>query len=158
MKVASTPPPDSTRRAGFSLVDVAVALAILAISLGTLLGSVFWAMRLEEANEESATASQHLRSVLEQLRARPMSEVYAAFNADPDDDPRPGVDELGALVSADPILHVGKKHAPVLAIRFPEDEDRLDPGQTTLPVLVRLEWEGTSGPRSVELSACLRSR
>ena len=39
-----------TARAGFSLVDVCVALAILAIALGTLVGSVFWAMRLEEVN------------------------------------------------------------------------------------------------------------
>ncbi len=143
-------------RAGFSLVDVCVAIAILAIALGTLVGTVFWAMRLEEANEEAAAASQSVRTMLEGMNAMPIEEVYAAYNADPADNPDAGRDYFADLQVDDPVLIVGKKSAPDLAVIFPDDvADRL--AENSLPITLRLEWEGAAGQRSVVVSTVLRN-
>lgn len=144
-------------RQGFTLVDVCIALGVLAIGLGTLVGTVFWAMRLEEANEETAAASQSARAMLERLNAMPIEEVYAAYNEDPRDDPDPERDYLGELLVDDPLLVVGKKTGPVVSVRFPPDvADQLAANQ--LPITMRLEWQGASGERAVELSTLLRNR
>ncbi len=144
-------------RAGFSLVDVCVSIAILAIGLGTLVGSVFWATRLELVNEETASASQRVRALLEGMNAMPIGEVYAAYNADPDDDPDKARDYLAELAVEDPLLVVGKKGAPVVSVSFPADPEN-ELLENRLTVSLRLEWEGASGPRAVEMSTLLRNR
>lgn len=173
-----------SRRAGFSLVDVCVALAILAIALGTLIGSVFYALRLEEANEETAAASQLMRTLFERIDAQPFEEIYASYNQSPDDDPDPGVDYLALLENDDPLLTLGRKGGPEIEVLFPGDgielrEDGVDPAlgmprdlngdsgtdgldhsgdYELLPITLRLTWDGASGPRSLEMSTLLRSR
>lgn len=143
-------------RDGFSLVDVCVALAILAIALGTLVGTVFWAMRLDEVNEETAAASQNVRSILEGLNAMTIEDVYAAYNEDPADNPDPYRDYFGELAVDDPLLVIGKKTGPVVSVTFPDDvADEL--AANRLPITMRLEWEGAAGVRSVEVSTLLRN-
>ena len=143
------------KRSAFALVDVCVALAILAVALGTLVGSVFWAMRLEEVNEEKAAASQRLRALLEEFSALPIEDVYAAYNADPSDDP-PGYDARAVLEIHDPLLVVGKKESPTVLVSFHGNEAELDPDATVLPITLRLEWEGASGPCNAVVSTVLR--
>lgn len=143
-------------RDGFTLVDVCVAIAILAIALGTLVGCVLWAMRLEEVNEETAAASQSVRAMLEGMQEMPIEDVYAAYNADPADDPDPGRDYMGELEVQDPLLVIGKKAGPVVSITFPDDvEDQL--AANRLQLTMRLEWQGMSGARSVEVGTLLRN-
>lgn len=178
--------PSSTRD-GFSLVDVCVALAILATALGILIGSVFYALRLEQANEETAVASQIMRTMIERLNASDFETIYAAYNSDPNDDPNPGVDSLAELAATtnDPLLTIGKKDGPVVSVLFPGDEvgqlreDGVDKrlgmprdlngdngtddqdhsaDYTILPVTLQLTWEGISGPRTLEMSTLLRDR
>lgn len=164
-------------------MDVCVALAILAIALGTLVGSVFYAMRLEEANDETAAASQLLRSMFERMNSLPFEDVFAAYNQTKGDDPEPGRDYLGELQPDEAILVVGKKAGPVATITFPGDgiqlrEDVVDEAlgmprdldgdddidgadhaadYTLLPLTLRLEWEGASGTRSLTMTTVLRS-
>ena len=145
-----------THRAGFSLVDICVALTILAIALGTLIGTVFWAMRLDEINEETAVAIQNVRTELEGLNAMTIEDVYAAYNADPNDNPDPYRDYFAELVVTDPLLVVGKKDAPVMSVSFPDDvADQL--AANRLPITMRLEWQGSAGPGAVEVSTLLRN-
>jgi type II secretory pathway pseudopilin PulG len=173
------------RRSGFSLVDVCVALAILAIALGTLIGTVLYALRLEEANEETSAASQLMRTLLERIDAQPFGEIYAAYNRNPGDDPDPAVDALALLATDDPLLMLGKKGGPGITVSFPGDEgnelreDVLSPAlgmprdlnddgaiddqdhsgdYALLPITIRLVWDGASGPRTLEMSSLLRSR
>ncbi len=147
--------PRSTRD-GFSLVDVCVALAILAVALGTLVGTVFWAMRLDEVNEETAAASQSVRSILEGFNAMTIEEVYASYNADKTDNPDPYRDYLGELTVDDPLLVVGKKSGPVVNVSFPVDVDD-ELAANRLPITLRLEWEGAAGTRMVEMTTVLRN-
>jgi hypothetical protein len=143
-------------RRGFSLIDVCVATALLAVAMGTLVGSVFWAMRLDETTEETAAASQELRAILEQLNGMPIAEVYAAYNADDGDDPDPERDYLGELRVEDPLRIIGKKAPPAVTVEFPEDVlDQL--ASERLPVTIRIDWEGVSGARSVQTTTLLRN-
>lgn len=173
------------RRAGFSLVDVCVAIAILAIAMGTLIGTVFYALRLEEANEETAAASQLARTLLERIDTLPFEQIYSAYNLNPADDPDPGVDHLALLHGDDPLQVLGRKGGAAISVVFPGDEgkelredvdnpalglprdlngdgavDKQDHSgdYTLLPVTLRLAWDGAAGPRTLELSTLLRSR
>jgi type II secretory pathway pseudopilin PulG len=149
-------PRPRSARSGFSLVDVCVALAILATALGTLVGTVFWSMRLDEVNEESAAASQSLRALLEGMNAMSVEEVYASYNDDTADDPIPGRNYLAELVVDDPLLVIGKKTPPEVSVSFPDDVvDEL--AENRLPITLRVQWEGSSGTRSVELTTLLRN-
>lgn len=172
-------------RSGFSLVDICVALVILAVALGTLIGTVFHALRLEQSNEETAAASQMIRATLERIQATAFEDIYATYNDTPDDDPVPGADPFAALLSDDPLLTLGKKDGAVVTVLFPgagsgqlrEDEvdvamgmprdlngdgaiDADDHGgdYTLLPLTLRLEWDGSAGSRSLEMSTILRPR
>lgn len=176
-----TPP----ARAGFSLVDICVAVAILAVALGTLIGTVFHALRLEQANEETAAASQLIRSMLERIQTTAFADIYATYNATPDDDPVPGADPFAALLSEDRLLTLGKKDGAVVTVLFPgaesgelredavdtrmgmprdlDGDGAIDAGDhaddyTLLPLTLRLEWDGSSGTRSLEMSTILRAR
>jgi len=154
MQVLPRPEP---ARAGFSLVDVCVAMAILAIALGTLVGSVFWAMRLEEVNEETAAANQHVRAMLEGMNEMPIEQVYAAYNADAGDNPDKARDYFAELAVEDPLLVVGKKTDPTVSVSFPQDPEN-ELLENRLTIALRLDWEGASGPRTVEMSTLLRNR
>ena len=132
-----------------------MALAILAAALGTLVGSLFWALRIEEGNEETAAASQLLRARLEGLQQLGIANVYAAYNEDPNDDPNPGHDYLADLGVTDPLLVAGKQAAPVLNLSFPGDPVT-ELAENRLTIALRIEWSSTSGPRSVERTTILR--
>ncbi len=72
---------------GFALIEVALALLVIAVAT---LGSVSWTlsgMSLEAANRETADAHDAMRGLLEELQSVPLEEVFARFNHLPEDDP-----------------------------------------------------------------------
>ncbi|MDA1195996.1 MAG: hypothetical protein O2894_12540 [Planctomycetota bacterium] len=92
-------PPARHAEQGFGLVEVALALLVIAIAT---MGSVSWTlsgMRLDAATREEADATDALREVLEELQATPFEEVFARFNTLPEDDPEgPGTAVGGRVV------------------------------------------------------------
>jgi len=169
---------------GFTLVDVCVALFILAIALGTLVGSIFYALRLEEVNAETVAASQMARAILEDLNTTNFADVYASYNSTPADDPDPKHDCLADLQVHERLLQFGGKGEPTVSVVFPNDklgqlrEDLDDKSlgmprdlngdaltdsadhsgdYVILPLTLRLAWEGITGPRTLEMSTLLRA-
>ena len=72
---------------GFGLLEVALALLVIAVAT---LGSVSWTlsgMNLEKENRERADGHDALRQLVEEIQALPFDEVFARCNADPADDP-----------------------------------------------------------------------
>jgi hypothetical protein len=137
----------SGKRCGFALIDVSIAIAILAVAMGVLLGGLFSAMRLTQVNESTAAANQALRSLLDRLSAMPARDVFAVCNDDASDD-LPGVsraDLLGVAPSALRDVHGAALEARV---SFPEDAGEpatLLEQRALLPIELTLEWEGPGG-------------
>jgi hypothetical protein len=166
-------------------VELAVAMVVMLIAIGTLTSSVLSGMKLARANEETAQADQALRAFAEQLTATDFADVFATYNDDPEDDPggegtAPGAsfavaglvaledDEDGLVGSVNfPGMDdfPGELHEDIEDTRFgtPLDlnvDEALDDEDhandyVVLPVLIRLDWTGISGARHLELSTVL---
>ena len=178
---ARTPRPGPRRafaEAGMTLIEITIALLIIALAT---LGSVSWTlsgMGLEAENTERAAADEVLRGVLEQIQALPFEEIFARLNDDPNDDPlgkgtAPGgrwwveADRHGDfLTPSDSALSTGKSpkrgqedvwHAPVrIDIELPVDKNgRLS--ETDLLVVVRhLAWD-LDGDGQISTADCTNS-
>ena len=83
------------RSAGFTLVEIIVAVVILAIAVGGISSSMLSSMALNRVNGETALAQQAARGALEELTGVPFDEAWAVYNADPADDGGLSVAALG---------------------------------------------------------------
>lgn len=81
------PKGQTSRRLGFTFVELAVAMTILLAAL-LIFSSVVGSMARQRAvNRETALAIAAARNMLETLRSEAFGQVYALYNADPGDDP-----------------------------------------------------------------------
>ena len=167
-------------RAGLSLVEVMVAMTIMTVAFGMFTSTRISSSRLRSINRDTARATDAAREVIEAMRNREFRNVYALFNADPDDDPGgagtapgarfavPGLEpvEAGELVGeiAFPVVDgVLRETSDLAELGMPRDldgdsvidaEDRAA-DYVILPVSVRVEWKGAFGPRHVTLHTML---
>jgi hypothetical protein len=72
---------------GFTLVEIALLTVILLVAVGGLSGAVISAIRLSRATEERAIADDGARDMAAQLTLTPFRDIFASYNADPNDDP-----------------------------------------------------------------------
>lgn len=171
---ASVPP-----RAGLTLLELTLAMAVLSVAIMALLSTVISSLRLQESTRERMKAYNAARALLERMRGEPFNEIFARYNADPSDDPGgPGTAPGNAFtVPALPAVSGGT----VGRILFPTDpsgnlrEDVDDPAMgmpggrdlngdgvidavshggdyELLPVRVLVEWDGANGRARVELN------
>ena len=73
--------------AGFSVLEVAIVIVVLLVALGSLSGTVVSSSHLARANENRALASDAARRMAAELSTTPFSDIFAAYNTDPSDDP-----------------------------------------------------------------------
>jgi type II secretory pathway pseudopilin PulG len=78
-------------RGGFSLLDVTLSLALVAIGMGAMLYSMIEAKSLARYAQERSAAFAAAQSALESMQSETFSEVFARFNSIPGDDPAGGV-------------------------------------------------------------------
>jgi hypothetical protein len=154
--------------------------------VGGLLGTIFSVLRTSQVNEETAIAYQAVHGMLEELQSQPFEQIYAAYNADPEDDPDPEADPLALLEVPGLMPCEGDPGNTTAVIEFPtvsgdggielrEDADNPLLGMprdlngdneldsldhsgdyTMLPLAVRLQWEGASGQREITVPTMLR--
>lgn len=72
--------------AGFSLIELTVSIAILTVAISGIAGSILSAHTLNRVNQETALAQEAVQRALEELRARPFGEIFAAYNRVAGDD------------------------------------------------------------------------
>lgn len=81
--------------AGFSIVEVMVAVAVLVLAIVGIVGSMLSAMALNRVNRETAIAQQAARRAIEEVSGIPFRETFAIYNANVGDDGGMSVPERG---------------------------------------------------------------
>ncbi len=171
------------RRAGFSLVEAILVMAIVSVAATMYAQTVASSARLDPIAADTATAADGARVAIENLRAFPVDQVVALFDADPANDPDgPGTapGSRFAVPGLAPVAmgqFVGRYEFPMVDGRLAEDVDdemlgfprdlnadnqvdALDHRDdwVVLPVRVRLEWMprgGSTASRTFELYTML---
>ncbi len=169
------------RRAGFTIIELAIAIAVLVIAAGALTTSFVATTSLGRMSRAQALAADAAQSAMEAMRGENFSEIFARFNADPGDDPVFGASPGNTFTvrgldpqAADPDGIVGLILMPVNGLQLREDVvdaalgmprdlnddaliDALDHAgnYTMLPVRVRVEWTGSAGDLAIEFITVL---
>lgn len=167
-------------RAGFSLLEVAIACVVLTLALGAVAASMASTGGLTRSTRERSLALEEATNVLEGLRAAPLALAFAMYNEDPGDDPggkgtAPGARfEVAGLRARDGGEDVGSVEFPTRGKALREDVDDAQLGMPRdldgdravtaadvsgtyriLPVRVRVEWVDASGEHVLELHTSL---
>jgi prepilin-type N-terminal cleavage/methylation domain-containing protein len=87
MRFTDEPRPRARSCAGFSLVEVVVALSVLVVAASIFCQTLLSTSRVRQLNRESTLAADGARVVLEEMRNRPFLAVFRDYNEDPKDDP-----------------------------------------------------------------------
>lgn len=165
-------------RGAFTLLEVMIAVTIMAGLLVGLLSTILVLGRMNATNGENLAAMRGAEKMVETLRGTDFSKVFATYNAVPGDDPPPGPGtapgpnfDVEGLVPQpdDPDGKCGKILFPTnaagtelredvtdLDLRMPRDLDGngvigtgdVSATYTMLPVTIRVDWQGVQGRRS----------
>jgi hypothetical protein len=154
----------------------------MALALVMLSGTVVSTSKLLPATQEDYTAVQGASNVIEAMHGADVDEVFALFNDFADDDPNgpgtaPGAHfEVEGLQPLDDDADGFVGHVVLPELRGALREDVQDPrlgmprdlsgdaevdvedhagDWILLPVLIRVEWRGQNGPRSLETSTMI---
>jgi prepilin-type N-terminal cleavage/methylation domain-containing protein len=182
-----TPSATSARRrarAGFSLIEVLVALSVASIALTAMAATIASSRMATTTAREATLAKEAVRRTLETIKSQDFPLVFALYNGTGDDDPggagtAPGqgfavagldpregdADGLpGEIVLPEGVLPgVLLENLNVPRLGLPRDLNRdgaIDGNDHSgdyrlLPVLVRVEWQSRGGRAKVELRTML---
>jgi prepilin-type N-terminal cleavage/methylation domain-containing protein len=141
----------SNKRSGVTLLELIVVMAVMTVAVSMFTSMVVHTARQRGLNRENAIASNAARTMLEWMRNEDFHEIFARFNADPNDDPAgPGTapgstfDVPGLTPLADDLDQlVGEIHMPVIV-----EEESKPPatwGTTTLDIADVVGGSGLGG-------------
>ena len=172
-------------RRGTTLIEVLVAFAAFLIAMLAFSKVIVGSMAATSTDHESSLAKEAGRAIIERLQAEDFAQVFALYNADDTDDPvfgaapgdlfpvaglTPRADDADGFVGqilfpTDGAAFPGLLNEGLEDFRFgcPRDLngdgdtlDQLPSGQYgLLPVVIRIEWQGTSGSSSLQLRTLL---
>jgi prepilin-type N-terminal cleavage/methylation domain-containing protein len=132
---------ESRGRAGFTLLELIVVMAVLTVAVTMFTSMVVHTTRQRGINRENAIAANAARTIVELMRNEKLSDVFALYNGDASDDPDgpgtgpgstfavPGLTPLDG--DADGLA--GEVHLPVIGAE--EEKPPATWGTTTLDIL-----------------------
>jgi len=163
-----------------TLVEVMVALMVMTAAGQILVTTLSASFGYRVTKEQRGMAVEGAINMVEEMHATPFYDVFAAFNANPDDDPEGPGTARGASFDI-PGLAPVPGQASVGRIELPERDGKLveslldenlgmprdldgdlrvdsvdhSDDYLILPVLVTVEWQGKTGPRRYRLATML---
>jgi len=165
-------------RAGFTLVELLTAITILVFGIGALISLVATTSAANRLSRETALALSAAHAAVERMRGDPYDEIFARYNLEDGDDPGGAGKAPGASFAVQGLAPQagdadglpGEILLPADGPELYEDEDNelfglprdlnmdsvvdaLDHSgdYRVLPVLVRVSWQGRTGPRTIRL-------
>jgi type II secretory pathway pseudopilin PulG len=170
--------PARSASAGFGLVEVLIAAVLFSTGALALMSVVGYSVQLDTVNHHTAIATEAARQRFEELRGTPLDLVFAAYNADPQDDPggegtAPGAtfsETIGGLGTLSGVIEfptgeggelLENVDLPVLGMPRDLNGDGVvdtynhRDDYLVLPVRVRVTWTGPTGEREFELAGVL---
>lgn len=106
------------RRAGMSLVEIMIALAVISLTLLAMLSLITSSGKMQDDATGRTMAYNAARQKIEDMRAEVFAEVYARFNSITSDNPTSGTSPGDTFTVAG--LAAGPNNAPQGLITFPE--------------------------------------
>jgi len=174
-----------SRRAGLSILEITIAIALLTVALCGITGSIVASDRIQNVNRESALAEEGVRQMLETLHGVPFTNLFAMYNSSAADNPVgvtcPGPNFTVAGLRAAPgdadgrpgeiifptatvggVLQL-RENVVVTGLGMPRDlnGDGFTDGANhaadyrLLPVRVQVRWDGASGVRTLTTETLL---
>ena len=157
-----------TPEAGFTVLEAAVSLTVLAVALCALWGTLVYCSRANRASEEKKQALNAAQAKVEELKSAQFDTLIAEFGPSGNVGNRFGVPTLDADLSVaegeisfytDETNAVGDPYMG-FPLDLNGDGDNADKdvsgGFQLLPVLVTIRWEGALGDQRVDLRSILR--
>lgn len=173
-------------QSGMTLIEIMIALAVVAIALLAVMSAVSASITLQETNREKTLAYSAARDLLEQMRDETFADLYGRYNNSGNDDPT-GVSSPGAAFAVEG-LH-GDGNQSVGQILFPDDGQGGGLVETTsdaaigmtqgkdlngdgsisstplgprdyaiLPVRIRISWTGVRGRTELEVRSFISEK
>lgn len=123
-KRSSTRAPRPAGRSGFTMIDIAIAVVILVVAVGSLSSAVVASLEVARSNEETSLANAAVRRAAERMRAVTFRDVFRRYNEDPSDDPGvPGSAEGAGFAVRGLTVLPGDPDGMVGSILFPTLDD-----------------------------------
>jgi hypothetical protein len=160
--------PEQKSEAGFTVLEAAIALTVLAVALMTLFGTIVYCSRSNLAAEQRVHALNAAQAKLEELRSRPFDrliEDYAPGGTIGDRFGVPSIDSEELVAQGQVVFFVDERENPgseflALPLDLNADGDTSDEDVSArcdlLPVRVTVRWEGVLGDQRVDLRTVLR--
>lgn len=166
---------------GFTLLELMISSTVFLLVAGAVVTALVVSSALNMTNRETALAARAAQSVIEELKATAVDEIFARYNATAADDPAGGTSPGGDFAVAGLAPQAGDADGFVGSIEFPgtgvalrEDGDDAELGlprdldgdgvvdaanhagnYRILPVRVVIRWTGQNGKRTLELVTVL---
>jgi len=154
--------------AGFTVLEAAVSLSVLAVALCALWGTLVYCSRANRASEEKKQALNAAQAMVEDLKSADFDTLIAEFGPGGNVGNRFGVptldDDLSVAQGEISFYTDETNVVGDLQMGFPldlnGDGDNADldvsTGYQLLPVLVTIRWRGSIGDQRVDLRSILR--
>lgn len=154
------------RRRGFMLVEVTLAVGVIAIAILAVLASITLAGRLSQSEREIALATEGIDKQLAELRNAPFNSLYQQFGPT-------GIQTFDVPGLSSPsggpagsIQLVVNETSNIPQLGLPRDlngdGDALDTNVSSfyvlMPVTLNVQWTGPTGNQRVQLHTLLANR
>ena len=154
--------------AGFTVLEAAVAMGMLAVALLSLWGTLVYCSRSNVAAEQKKRAMNAAQAMIEELKSQPFATLIAEYGPGGtigDKFPVPAVDDDTATAVGQIVFYTDETDAttdPSIGLPMDlngdgdTDDKDVAAGYQLLPVKITVQWQGVLGDQRVDLRTILR--